>query len=524
MRTNLPVSHKEYFFPESQLLVSTTDARGHITHCNTAFAEVSGYSYDELMGQPHNLIRHPDMPPEAFKDMWATIGRGRPWSGIVKNRRANGDHYWVEANVTPIIDNGKPVGYMSVRFRPTREQVAAAEALYAKVAQERASGHHTFKLHAGRVRPLGWRDTFGPLHRLSLTQRLALGLVGVLAAGAAPVALGMTGWAAMAAQWGCSAVAAGALLAWFYRSVACVINQVDDFSAALAACNLKSTMIKPHPHVLGSLIRKVWQVQVNLRAVIGDVRAEVQVFTQATTHISSSAQDLAARTEDQASSLQETAASMEQLASAVQQTADAARQIAAQSQQSSDIAQQGSAAVGSANASMQAIEASSRRMEDIIGIIESIAFQTNILALNAAVEAARAGEQGRGFAVVAAEVRSLAQRSAQAAKEIKLLIEASVGKVETGSRLVAQAGSTIGEIVANAEKVSAFISDITTAAQEQSQGIGQVNAAVSQLDQMTQQNAALVEESAAAAESLKDQAGRLAEVVRVFRLSGSAHA
>ena len=155
MRTNLPVSHKEYFFPESQLLVSTTDARGHITHCNTAFAEVSGYSYDELMGQPHNLIRHPDMPPEAFKDMWATIGRGRPWSGIVKNRRANGDHYWVEANVTPILDNGKPVGYMSVRFRPTREQVAAAEALYAKVAQERASGHHTFKLHAGRVRPLG---------------------------------------------------------------------------------------------------------------------------------------------------------------------------------------------------------------------------------------------------------------------------------------------------------------------------------------------------------------------------------
>ncbi len=133
--------------------MSTTDARGHITHCNTAFAEVSGYSYDELMGQPHNLIRHPDMPPEAFKDMWATIGRGRPWSGIVKNRRANGDHYWVEANVTPILDNGKPVGYMSVRFRPTREQVAAAEALYAKVAQERASGHHTFKLHAGRVRP-----------------------------------------------------------------------------------------------------------------------------------------------------------------------------------------------------------------------------------------------------------------------------------------------------------------------------------------------------------------------------------
>uniref|UniRef100_UPI00082E1D4B methyl-accepting chemotaxis protein n=1 Tax=uncultured Acidovorax sp. TaxID=158751 RepID=UPI00082E1D4B len=518
MRTNLPVSHKEYFFPESQLLVSTTDARGHITHCNTAFAEVSGYSYDELMGQPHNLIRHPDMPPEAFKDMWATIGRGRPWSGIVKNRRANGDHYWVEANVTPILDNGKPVGYMSVRFRPTREQVAAAEELYAKVAQERASGHHTFKLHAGRVRPLGWRDAFGPLHRLSLTQRLALGLAGVLAAGAAPAAMGMTGWAAMAAQWGCSAVAAGGLLAWFYRSVACVINQVDDFSAALAACNLKSTMIKPHPHVLASLVRNVWQVQVNLRAVIGDVRAEVGVFSQATARISASAQDLAARTEDQASSLQETAASMEQLASTVQQTADAARQIAAQSQQSSDIAQQGSTAVGSANASMQAIEASSRRMADIIGIIEGIAFQTNILALNAAVEAARAGEQGRGFAVVASEVRELAQRSAQAAREIHQLISESSEQVSSGAGYAAQAQATIASVERSVKQVTSLMSQITSATGEQSVGIGQVNDAVNRLDGVTQQNADMVEQTAGEVRVLSERTKTLSRAVKVFHM------
>ena len=262
MRTNLPVSQKEYFFPESQLLVSTTDAKGCITHCNTAFAEVSGYSYDELMGQPHNLIRHPDMPPEAFKDMWATVGRGRPWSGIVKNRRANGDFYWVDANVTPILDSGKPVGYMSVRFRPTREQVAAAEALYAKVAQQRESGHHTFKLHAGRVRPLGWRDLLGPLHRITLTQRLALGVAAVLGIGAVPAALGMTGGAALAAQWGLSGTSAVSLFLLFHWGVASVLNELDDFAGALAACNLKSTMIKPSPHVLGSLLLRVWQVQV----------------------------------------------------------------------------------------------------------------------------------------------------------------------------------------------------------------------------------------------------------------------
>ncbi|PIF29152.1 methyl-accepting chemotaxis protein [Acidovorax sp. 56] len=277
-------------------------------------------------------------------------------------------------------------------------------------------------------------------------------------------------------------------------------------------------MIKPHPHVLGSLIRKVWQVQVNLRAVIGDVRAEVQVFTQATTHISSSAQDLAARTEDQASSLQETAASMEQLASTVRQTADAARQIAVQSQQSSDIAQQGSAAVSSANASMQAIETSSRRMEDIIGIIEGIAFQTNILALNAAVEAARAGEQGRGFAVVASEVRELAQRSAQAAREIHQLISASTGQVSSGADYAAQAQATIASVERSVRQVSHLMTQITSATGEQSIGIAQVNDAVNRLDSVTQQNANMVDQTAAAVGVLSDRTKTLSRAVQVFHM------
>jgi aerotaxis receptor len=152
MRVNLPVTNNEYDFPADELLMSTTDTKGVLTHCNAPFARVSGFTMEELMGQPHNMIRHPDMPPEAYKDMWATIGRGRSWTGFVKNRRKNGDFYWVQAHVTPIMREGKPVGYISVRTKPTREQVQAAEALYARVKQERESGRQTIRIHAGGVR------------------------------------------------------------------------------------------------------------------------------------------------------------------------------------------------------------------------------------------------------------------------------------------------------------------------------------------------------------------------------------
>ena len=518
MRTNLPVTQREYLFPDDQLLVSTTDARGHITHCNTAFAEVSGFTYDELMGQPHNVIRHPDMPEEAFKDMWATIGRGRQWSGIVKNRRANGDHYWVEANVTPIMDGGKPVGYMSVRFKPKREQVAAAESLYARLAKERASGHHTIKLHAGRVRRVGWRDLPGRIHRMTVTQRLAVGVLLALGLTFVPALMGLTGGMALALQAGLGLVGAAAVLGWFYWDVAQPLGELDEFAASLAACSLKADVAKMHPHVLSPLIRSMWQVQINLLAVISDVRAEVGVFIRTSGDISRGAHELSARTEDQASSLEETAASMEQLASTVQHTADAARQIAAQSQGSSDIAHQGNMAVASANEAMQAIAGSSRRMADIIGIIEGIAFQTNILALNAAVEAARAGEQGRGFAVVASEVRALAQRSATAAHEIRDLINKSTEQVSSGADYAAQAQATIASVEQSVRDVSRLMKEITNATGEQSQGISQVNEAVIRLETVTQQNANMVDETAQAVEVLSQRTKTLNRAVDVFRM------
>jgi methyl-accepting chemotaxis protein len=275
---------------------------------------------------------------------------------------------------------------------------------------------------------------------------------------------------------------------------------------------------------IGSLQRALATMRDALRGIVGQVRQAAESIQVASTEVASGNIDLSQRTEETASNLQQTAGSLQQLTANVRQSADAAAQANQLVASAQSVARRGGEVVGQVVQTMDEINSSSKRIADIIGTIDGIAFQTNILALNAAVEAARAGEQGRGFAVVASEVRSLAQRSAEAAREIKVLIGTSVDKVETGARLVQDAGSTMGEIVASVQRVTDVIGEITAAASEQSQGIGQVNGAVASLDQMTQQNAALVEQSAAAAESLKEQAQRLTASMQVFRLSGSGQA
>jgi methyl-accepting chemotaxis protein len=273
----------------------------------------------------------------------------------------------------------------------------------------------------------------------------------------------------------------------------------------------------------GSLLDALQRMVGSVRSMMVQVRSATDSIGTASAEIATGNQDLSSRTEQTASNLQQAASSMEQLTGTVKQSADSARQANQLASSAADVAARGGEVVAQVVATMDDINASSKKIADIIGVIDGIAFQTNILALNAAVEAARAGEQGRGFAVVASEVRSLAQRSAQAAKEIKGLIGASVEKVEGGSKLVADAGTTMTEIVSSVKRVSDIIGEITAAASEQSDGIGAINGSVTQLDQMTQQNAALVEQSAAAAESLKEQAVRLAGVVGTFRLERAAH-
>ncbi|OON59915.1 methyl-accepting chemotaxis protein [Massilia sp. KIM] len=268
----------------------------------------------------------------------------------------------------------------------------------------------------------------------------------------------------------------------------------------------------------GSMMHAMKQMRDSLALIVSQVRAGTDTIATASAQVAAGSQDLSSRTEQQASSLEETASSMEELTSTVKGNAENAQQATVLAASASEVAVRGGKVIGDVVDTMGQINASANKIVDIIAVIDGIAFQTNILALNAAVEAARAGEQGRGFAVVASEVRTLAQRSANAAKEIKQLIGDSVGKVEDGSRLVADAGSTMQEIVASVRRVADIMAEISSASREQTMGIDQINGAVAQMDQVTQQNAALVEEAAAASESMQEEAARLAEVVSVFRL------
>ena len=299
------------------------------------------------------------------------------------------------------------------------------------------------------------------------------------------------------------------------------LAEAIDVANKVASGDLSVQAHISHPqNEFGRLFAAQDSMEQNLREIVSQVRTGTETISVASREIASGNADLSNRTESQASSLEETASSMEQLTSTVKQNAENARQANQLVSSTADVAVKGGRVVGQVVDTMASIKDSSRKIADIIGVIDGIAFQTNILALNAAVEAARAGEQGRGFAVVASEVRNLAQRSAGAAKEIKALIEDSVGKVDAGSDLVDEAGKTMDEIVSSVKRVTDIMSEIAAASSEQSAGIEQVNQAVGQMDEMTQQNAALVEQAAAAAESLQDQAQQLAQAVSVFKLDG----
>ncbi|MDM0042945.1 methyl-accepting chemotaxis protein [Variovorax dokdonensis] len=525
MRVNHPVTHIEYTLAPDTALVSRTDLKGRITYVNPAFVEASGFEREELVGKAHNIVRHPDMPPQAFEDMWQTLGQGLPWTGLVKNRRKNGDFYWVQANVTPIRRAGASIGYMSVRTRPERAETAYAEDLYRRMREGQAPG---IRLRQGLVVRPAWIDPLAALRRIPVRRRVM-----AATSGAALLTLGMA-----ALSWWPGAASSGAPALPFWLIAGTLSSAVGWLGMGLF---LDRTVFRPLDGALGvardiasgrlarfevrasdetrDLLRALNQMSANLCGVVADVGANVSGVNSASGQIASGNRDLAARTESQASSLQQTAASMEELTSTVKQNAESARQADGLAGTASDVALRGGSVVGQVVDTMAAIEASSRRIADIIGVIDGIAFQTNILALNAAVEAARAGEQGKGFAVVAAEVRALAQRSAAAAKEIKGLIDDSVGKVGAGTALVGQAGRTMDEIVGSVRRVADIMGEITTASLEQSTGIEQINQAVSQMDQITQQNAALVEQATASAMALQEQAASLADAVSVFRPS-----
>ena len=522
MRDNGPVTQREYPLSPGTTLVSTTDLQSHITYCNPAFVEVSGYTRDELIGQPHNQVRHPDMPAEAYRDMWATLKAGLPWTALVKNRRKNGDYYWVRANVTPVLEGGRVSGYMSVRTAPGTGEVAAAEALYAHMRQEAASGRLVHTLVQGDVQVAGPAAWLARLTKPSISVRLsATAMVGTLATGLLVQGLAPSGTAwGLWATAGTSLMVGAGMAAWLRQLALAPMRQAVDAVRRMSAGDLSGVLPADRQDEVGQLARGLTQLNVNLQAIVGDVRREVEGITLASSEIAKGNHDLGTRTEAQASNLQQTAASMEQITGTLRQTADTAMAAAQMAGEAAAVAQRSGQAAHDVAERMGEIRQSSQRIAEIIGTIDGISFQTNILALNAAVEAARAGEAGRGFAVVAAEVRSLAQRTSAAAREIKLLIDDSSAKVETGTRLATATGETTRQTQDAVRRVHALISEISCAATEQSKGVAQVNVGVTELDSLTQQNAAMVEQLAAAASSLHGQAAVVSQAVRIFRTAG----
>lgn len=516
MRVNLPVSQNNFDFPSDQTLISVTDLKGRITYCNQNFVAVSGYTEEELLGQPHNLLRHPDMPEEAFRDMWHTIQeKGKPWSALVKNRRKNGDHYWVRANATPVRDGDRILGYLSVRTKPTQQEISAFDKLYEKMRAEAVAGKVVTVLSEGRVIRKGL--VAATLRALTPGMRGQVLLITLAAAAPAYglTVMGLPWWAGLTA----GVVSVGALGTWLAHRFAQPIRSVLHAANQMAAGDLSSSVEVTASGEAAELQLALAQLKVTVRTIVRDVKDEVTQLMGGTQEIAAGNLDLSSRTEAQASNLEQTAASMEEINGTIRQTAQVSDEGAQLAKETAQLAHRSHEAVLSVGVTMKEISESSRRIGDIIQVIEGVAFQTNILALNAAVEAARAGDQGRGFAVVAAEVRALAQRTAEAAKEIRKLIEESRTRVELGDQRAAEAEARMNEAMASVDRVNALLTDISLSAKEQAVGASQVSEAVSQLDSITQQNAAMVEELSAASSSLNAQVSRVGQTIRVFKLS-----
>jgi aerotaxis receptor len=513
VRNNQPVTQREYILPAGQTLVSVTDLKGRITYCNAAFVEVSGYSREELLGQPHNIVRHPDVPEEAFRDLWDTIEAGQPWTGLVKNRRKNGDHYWVQANATPMKDGDKITGYLSVRTIPPREAVQAAEGLYARMREEAARGRLVLVLKHGQLLR---NDLPGRVLRV-----LKLGQAGKVVTLQAAAAAAVAGAASLGSGWGgwAAVVPVTALASWLvWQLTMAPLRVVVKDANTLASGDLAHEVITGAEGVTGELQHALRQLSVNLRTVVRDTREGVHQASLAASEIASGNSDLASRTESQGSNLQQTAASMEEITSTVRNSTDAAMQGAEMATSAANVARSSHEAVQGVATTMDGIAESSKRIEEIMTVVEGVAFQTNILALNAAVEAARAGDAGRGFAVVASEVRSLAQRTTTAAREIRDLISESSARVAEGTSRAADARERMDHALRAVSDVNRMLESIRLATSEQQRGISQVNEAVTHMDSITQQNAAMVEQLSASAHSLQSQVEGVSNSMRLFRL------
>jgi aerotaxis receptor len=499
------VTQNEYPLDDDTTLMSTTDVHSYITHANDTFVQVSGYQLNELTGQPHNMVRHPDMPKAAFADMWYTLQQGEPWSGIVKNRRKNGDHYWVRANAVPMVRRGQVTGYMSIRTRATAEEIAAVEPLYRALNDGRCKK----RIHKGLVVGRGW---LGKLPAMPLRWRVRSVMAALFAVLAATLVMTSAGWVPLAAA--AAVMLLGTVL--FEQQIVRPVENVARQALKVATGERNSVQHLNRSDELGLTLRAVGQLGLMCRWLINDVSSQVVSVRDGSDRLAQGNDDLNDRTRQTVANVQQTVATMNQMAASVQSNSETAAEVDKLSVAASSAATKGGNAMQTVVKTMDDIADSTQRIGSITSLINDIAFQTNILALNAAVEAARAGEQGKGFAVVAGEVRHLASRSASAANDIRKLIDASASKVQSGSEQVHAAGRTMDDIVEQVKNVTQLIAQISHATSEQATGLSELTRSVAELDSITQKNADLVEESAHISAMVKHRAGRLKDAVTVL--------